>query len=48
MATKWKVAVDWNRDGTYSEVTEYVAELQWFLGFRAPLYGHRIGGPFCT
>ena len=39
MATKWKVEVDWNRDGTYSEVTEYVAELQWFLGFRAPYMG---------
>ena len=39
MATKWKVEVDWNRDGTYSEVTEYVTEAQWFLGFRAPYMG---------
>ena len=39
MATKWKVEVDWNRDGTYSEVTEYVTEAQWFLGFRAPYLG---------
>ena len=39
MPTKWKVEVDWNRDGTYSEVTEYVTELQWFLGFRAPYMG---------
>ncbi len=39
MATKWKVEVDWNRDGTYSEVTEYVIEVQWFLGFRAPYMG---------
>ncbi|MCY3779374.1 MAG: hypothetical protein OXG78_03610 [Chloroflexi bacterium] len=39
MVTKWKVEVDWNRDGTYSEVTEYVTELQWFLGFRAPYMG---------
>ena len=39
MATNWKVEVDWNRDGTYSEVTEYVAELQWFLGFREPFRG---------
>ena len=39
MATAWKVEVDWNRDDTYSEVTEYVAELQWFLGFRAPYKG---------
>ena len=34
MATKWKVEVDWNRDGTFSEVTEYVTELQWMLGFQ--------------
>ena len=39
MATKWKVEVDWNRDGSYSEVTEFVAELQWFLGFREPYMG---------
>ena len=39
MATNWKVEVDWNRDGAYSEVTEYVTELQWFLGFRAPYMG---------
>ena len=39
MATKWKVEVDWNRDGTYSEVTDYVTELQWFLGFRVPYMG---------
>ncbi len=39
MATKWKVEVDWNRDGTYSEVTEYVTEVEWFLGFRAPHMG---------
>ena len=25
--------VDWNRDGTYSEVTEYVAELSGSSGF---------------
>ena len=39
MATRWKVEVDWNRDGTYSEVTKYVTEVQWFLGFRAPYMG---------
>ena len=39
MPTKWKVEVDWNRDGAYSEVTEYVTELQWFLGFCAPYMG---------
>ena len=31
--------VDWNRDGAYSEVTDYVTEAQWFLGFRAPFMG---------
>ena len=35
MTTTWKVEVDWNRDGTYSEVTSYVIDAQWFLGFRA-------------
>ena len=39
MATKWKVEVDWNRDGAYSEVTDYVTEARWFLGFRAPFMG---------
>ena len=39
MATQWKVEVDWNRDGTYSEVTDYVIEAEWFLGFRAPYMG---------
>ncbi len=39
MPTDWKVEVDWNRDGAYSEVTEYVTEVQWFLGFRAPYMG---------
>ena len=39
MATTWKVEVDWNRDGAYSEVTSHVIAAQWFLGFRAPYMG---------
>ena len=39
MTTTWKVEVDWNRDGSYSEVTDYATKVQWFLGFRAPYMG---------
>ena len=37
--TIWKIEVDWNRDGAYTKVTEYVTELQRFLGYRTPYMG---------
>jgi hypothetical protein len=40
MTTTWTIAVDWDRDGNFSEqnddVTAYVISARWFLGERVP------------
>lgn len=34
--TSWKISVDWDRKGIFTEVTDYVVSANWFLGFRRP------------
>jgi hypothetical protein len=38
MPTTWTIAIDWNRDGdysdTYDDVTSRVISADWFLGIR--------------
>src|SRR5688572_16734550 len=40
MATVWTIAIDWNRDGDYSDtnedVTNRIISANWFLGMRQP------------
>ncbi len=40
MTTTWTIAIDWNRDGDYSDsyedVTSRVISVKWFLGQRKP------------
>ena len=40
MATTWTIAIDWHRDGKFSQpnddVTDYVLSANWFLGNRQP------------
>ena len=36
MATAWTIAIDWNRDGSYTDETANVLSANWFLGFQQP------------
>lgn len=36
MTTTWIIEIDWNRDGTYDDVTSRAIAVDWFLGFRQP------------
>lgn len=40
MTTTWTIAIDWDRDGSFSgqydDVTDYVISARWFLGQRKP------------
>lgn len=40
MPTTWTIAVDWNRDGDFSDasedITSYIISANWFLGMRRP------------
>jgi hypothetical protein len=40
MPTTWTIAIDWDRDGdytdTYDDVTDRVMSADWFLGMRQP------------
>lgn len=40
MTTTWTIAIDWNRDGDYSDTSEDVSSriisANWFLGMRQP------------
>ena len=36
MTTSWTIAIDWNRDGSYTDETSKVLSANWFLGFQQP------------
>ncbi len=36
MTTSWTVAIDWERDGSYTDETDKVLSANWFLGFQQP------------
>lgn len=36
MSTNWQVLVDWDRDGAYSDVTEWVITADWLIGMAEP------------
>ena len=37
MTASWTIAIDWNRDGSYTDETAKVLSANWFLGFQQPL-----------
>ena len=36
MTTTWTIAIDWNRDGSYTDETAKVLSANWVLGFQQP------------
>ena len=36
MPTTWTIAIDWDRDGSYTDETSKVLSASWFLGFQQP------------
>jgi hypothetical protein len=40
MPTTWTIAIDWDRNGNYTgtddNITSYVMQANWFIGFRKP------------
>ena len=36
MTASWTIAIDWNRDGSYTDETSKALSANWFLGFQQP------------
>ena len=34
MTTRWTIAIDWDRDGAYTDETSRVLSAKWTLGFQ--------------